>query len=151
MRELKQPTDKSCLTTCLAMLTDSSVQEVIEFIGHGSPLTADDAILYLAHHGVYLAICVNLGKEGRQINSNTEMSVNISLDQRPALLTVLSERFEGKLHSVIWDGRSVLDPNPLVNGPQEIERYKVTEVWPLLMNSRVSKRMGFRWWSEEDL
>ena len=143
-RQEKQPTDRTCQHTCLAMITGNTVEYVIKWFGdYGDmPLCSEDTIVFLAHHGVYLAIYAE-GKDGKYLNlsKGTSLDISITLKHRPALLAVISERFEDTTHAVFWDGMKVLDPSPLVKEPRTLESYKIIEYWPLLFTEQQFNRI----------
>ena len=132
---LKQMDDKSCLSTCLAMIVGESIEYVDGWFQGSNGRSADDAIIFLAHHGIFLAMYAipAKGEKHMTLKGHEDLHFELSIVERPALVTVLSERFEGKLHAVFWDGEKVLDPSPYVVGPRSLESYKITEVWPLLL------------------
>lgn len=135
-KALKQMDDKSCLTTCLAMIVQESTEYVEDWFQGSNGHTAEDAIIFLAHHGVFLAMyAAPIGSEEYVVLSGKEdLHFELSIVNRPALITVLSERFPGKLHSVFWTGCTVFDPSPRVVGPRSLDSYRIAEVWPLLFS-----------------
>ena len=134
---LKQPTDKTCVHTCLAMIVGESVDYVIDYLSNDGPLCAEDMIIFLAHHGIYLSFFAQ-ARSGQTLNLQGDdlLEVQLPLRDRPALITVRSERFLGKLHQCFWDGRNVQDPNPLVQGPRGLKSYDIVEFWPLLLTEQ---------------
>ena len=142
MIPLTQIDDHTCLHTCLAMMTGTTVQEVVEWVGPPDrALCSEDALLYLAQHGVYLAMYFQCS-DGTRVSHGYSIEMKAPLSGHPMLLTVKSERFPGKLHCVFWTGHDVLDPSPLRKGPQKIEDYEVLEFWPVLMTEQQAKARG---------
>ena len=137
-KALKQLDDHSCLTTCLAMIVQESIEYVDEFFQGSDGHSSGDALIFLAHHGIYLAMFAIPadGEEYITLSGKENLHFELAIKNRPALITVLSERFEGELHSVFWTGHEVFDPSPLVIGPRSLESYKVVEVWPLLLTEQ---------------
>lgn len=139
---LKQPTDKTCQQTCLAMITGTSVEYVISWFGDWGrdAKLAEDAIIFLAHHGIYLATFLE-AKKGKtlDIEKNTIAKIDFTMEDRPALLVVKSERWEGKLHAVLWDGQQVLDPS--VGKKRELKEFEIIEYWPLLFTDQQYQRI----------
>ena len=56
METIKQPTNRTCQHAVLAMVTDETVEYVIDWFNSDAPLCADDVIIFLAHHGIYVSI-----------------------------------------------------------------------------------------------
>jgi hypothetical protein len=142
MIPLTQIDDHTCLHTCLAMIAGTTVQEVVEWLG--SPdraMNSEEAILYLAQHGIFLATYFYC-RDGAEVTEDFTIELRSPLAGHPMLLTVKSQRFPGKLHSVFWTGKEVLDPSPLRKGPQKIEDYEVTEFWPLLVTEKQAEGRG---------
>jgi hypothetical protein len=116
------------------MIIGESIEYVVDwFGGNDSALASEDAIIFLAHHGVYLATYGSTeGGLPRELSPSDEVILRIPLRNRPALLTVSSERFPGGLHSVYWDGQYIRDPNPDVPDKRNLEDYDIVEYWPLI-------------------
>ncbi len=129
---VKQPTDRTCSHSVLAMIVGESVDYVVEWLRNDGALTAEDTIIFLAHHGVYLAFYLNAEEDYFELKKDSTIDLHFPLDERPALLTVMSERFEGKLHQVFWNGNKVMDPSPESEDLRDLDSYKVVEYWPLL-------------------
>lgn len=134
-KRLLQPDNKNCVATCCAMVTGESVEYVLDWFGSGLGYTAEDMILFFAHHGVYLAFYA-IPEDGKHFKLSSEEGEEVSLirpiKDHPALLTVLSKRFPGKLHQVFWTGKIVLDPSPGSPSERKIEDYKIVEYWPVI-------------------
>ena len=142
-KALKQMDDRSCLTTCLAMIVGESIEYVEEFFRGSNGRTAADAIIFLAHHGIFLgtfAIPAD-GEEYLTLSGKKDLQFELQLENQPALITVQSERFPDTLHSVFWNGYEVLDPSPLVIGPRSLDSYEIVEVFPLLLTRQRAKRL----------
>lgn len=132
-KALKQPDNKSCQHTVLAMIVGESVDYVKEWFDWDLPLGSDDAILFLAHHGIYLATFLKAKNDHIVISDIEDITFTIPMKGRPAMLAVKSERYEGKLHAVLWTGKEVLDPNPNVKESRTLDSYKIVEIWPMIM------------------
>lgn len=133
-----QPDEHTCQHACLALITGKSIDYIIDWFGDNHALNGEEAIIFLAHHGIYLAsYAIPSKKEYMVLYPDNEINVVWPVNDRPALLVVQSERFDGKLHAVFWDGEKVFDPNPLVEKPREISSYKIMEFWPLLINEEI--------------
>lgn len=143
LKALKQMDDRSCLTTCLAMIVEEPIEYVDAWFDGSNGHSADDAIIFLAHHGIFLAMYAipGDGNEYMTLGGKEDLDFKMCIVGRPALVTVLSERFEGKLHAVLWDGEKVFDPSPLVIGPRSLDSYKIVEIWPLLLTEQRGKTL----------
>lgn len=150
-----QPTDKTCSHACLALMVEKPVQYVIDWFGDYGDMAMDgtSSLIFLAHHGIFLAVFA-VPKNGGWMEFDPDDSIELGwpVGGRPALLTVQSERFEGKLHSVFWDGEKVFDPSPLSTKCREIAEYKIVEYWPLLVNDITAKRFPIKIdWSNQSI
>jgi len=146
-----QPTDLTCVHSCLALITGNSVQYVIDWFKESGDraLYSEDTIIFLAHHGTYLSCFVEAEeRECLDIHKETTLNIQWPVEDRLALLSVKSERFEGMLHCVFWDGEKVLDPNPNVNRFRKLEEYNIMEFWPLLATEEVYKRFPVKYGDE---
>ena len=144
-KSLKQPTDCTCVHTVLAMITNTSVDYVIDWLSNSSAVGAEDQIIFLAHHGIYLATYVQPHQDGTYLalTENEVLNVDFPIAKHPAIITVESERFEGRLHVIYWDGFRVHDPSPAVTEQRTLESYKVVEYWPIMMTAqRLSQILG---------
>ena len=145
METLKQPTFKTCQHAVLAMIVSETVEYVIDWFGSDAPLCAEDANIFLVHHGVYPSIFAGYvdAKKGDFYKFGMEDTIDFSvpLKNRPAILIVWSERFKDKHHAVFWDGNRVHDPNPNVLKPRSISTYKIIEYWPLLLTAQQHDRI----------
>lgn len=143
-KPLKQPTDWTCWPTVLAMVTGKTMEDVVAFIGHdGGAEDADgvlvsgkrrravwdqEAIIYLAAHGWTMGAWFG----GSPATVGATASDWGCWSQYPAVLVVKSQRFEGCTHVVLWDGASVLDPNPTKPERCQLGEYEIRQWWPLV-------------------
>lgn len=139
-KTLKQSTNKTCMQTCLAMIVGESVEYVIDWLANNNALHSEDGIIFLCHHGIYPSMYAEF-KKGAKLEDEDKIEFSIPLKDRPALITVKSERFKDKLHSVFWDGKKIHDPSPLVLKLRDINTYKIVEYWPLIMTQQHLDRM----------
>ncbi len=141
---LKQPNDSTCVHTTLAMIAGCSVEDVIAYFGHSDALHFTDMYRFLADKGMYIAFYAapSDGEKYTRVSIHERLQLSHRIKGNPAVVTVLSERFEGKLHQVFFDGEVVHDPSPAVDGPRDIGTYKIVEFWPLLVNEAQAKRLG---------
>jgi len=141
---LKQPTDRTCQHTCLAMITGNTVEYVEDWFSHYGndlPLIAEDAIIFLAHHGVYLAMyAISPNDEPMDIDGSEQVvTIPMKICDHPALIMVDSEQFPGKMHAVFWDGQNVLDP--AYGTRRKLSEFKVREYWPVLLTEQQFERI----------
>lgn len=148
---LKQPDSNTCFYACLAMIVGESVSYVKNWFKSARPLYPEDGVIFLAHHGIYLTHYSGFDDKSEDwmtLKENSTIEYYIPIAERPALLTVRSERFPGKLHVVLWDGQRVWDPNPQVLGPRRIDSYKIVQFWPLMLTEQRWKAMQAHWRKE---
>ena len=137
-----QPNNKTCGQTCLAIMTDQTVEYVIDWLNTDSGAFAEDCIIYLAHHGIYLGAYATVSEGEHFIveDNDFEFQIGWPITGRPALLAVKSERFLGKEHWVFWDGEKIFDPSPLSPKCREISEYKIVDYFPLIVTEKVLER-----------
>lgn len=135
-----QPNNFTCSHTCLAMLINEPVQYVIDWFKdmNFGPLDGESNIIFLAHHGIYLATYARPVESDKYliIDSDGEINITFKFNNRPFLLIVKSERFPGKLHSVIWDGEKILDPSSNSKPERDIGEYQIVEIWPIIVTKQ---------------
>jgi len=135
----------------LAMIIGEDEHYVLDwFFPIVPPISDEDAMVFLANHGVFFgnyADLTQLGNNGKgiKITADTEIKILYTLANRLAYITVDSPITEGLFHAVLWNGKQVLDP--LNKIPQSLKNYKVREVYPLTCTS---KRLKYyeRIWEE---
>jgi hypothetical protein len=69
---------------------------------------------------------------GMVLDRSTYFRLETPLRDRPAILTVPSEAFEGFWHYIFWDGHDVRDPSPSVGETAKLQDYRVLEAMPLV-------------------
>ena len=143
---LIQSDDKSCLPCVLGMMVGESEEYVKGWFEYQDPpLTDEDAMIFLAHHGIYLSLLAAFdAKEPMEDLDNSE--VKITFDNRPAYVIVESERFPGRHHAVFWDGRNVLDPSPESKPKRRLSEYVVIGVYPMMMTAQ-----RWEWWRDNTM
>jgi hypothetical protein len=139
---INQSRKDTCLACVLAMMVNESEKYVLDWFGDlGTPKQDEDAFIFLAHHGIYLAMLADFTKitgeenEGISIDNRQTFTISFGLYSHRAYMVVDSPNKKVS-HAVFWDGKNVLDP--LHKEPQEIDGYKVQQIYPM-MNSE--KRM----------
>ena len=61
MKIINQTANDTCLACVLAMMVSQSEQYVLDWFGDlGTPRQDEDAYIFLAHHGIYLATYADL-------------------------------------------------------------------------------------------
>lgn len=141
---IQQRNKWSCLACCAAMITHTTVHDVIEFVGYdGSEVIEDEAHLptegrkafewydiarYLMAHQIGLGC--GLGWEQPQKLAPGKIEYTVDLSRQAALLLVESADSPDLTHAVLWDGERIYDPNPATNY-KTLDRYRVHSVWIL--------------------
>lgn len=120
MKVIHQPTKYSCVACVVAMITDDSLEEVFDAIGHNGAerhFRFLDCAAFLNRRGYHLGLCgFGPGMEFIDVF-------------QPALVIVACSVGKGN-HAVYWNGYSVLDPEPANKGKQ-LADYTVREWWPV--------------------
>ena len=109
-----------CMAACAAMITGQPLADVKAIIGHVGdrrPFTFREIASFLLLYGYHLGI------PGRVMPSS-KIGAPVTL---VSLLIV--EGRHGCRHSVLWDGRGVIDP--LREGRQPLNDYSVMMRWPI--------------------
>jgi hypothetical protein len=130
------------------MATGTTVDDVKAFLGRDGTsddfatagLHTDEIIPYLKHHGLETGrpVLFNLldkptwyagGVPGAALVALGDVTIGGDRFwlQDPALVTVRSKRFEGRLHQVLWTGEKILDPSPSAQDEETLEAYHVSE------------------------
>jgi hypothetical protein len=136
---IRQTRPSTCLMCVLAMMVGETEQYVIDWFDPiTAPICDEDAYLFLAHHGVFLAMGADLkgfnGGESIQISNDNIINIRVALDTQAAYLVVDSPNNGGKTHAVLWNGKEVFDP--LKSEPQPLDGYKVQYMYPFMMTDQ---------------
>lgn len=136
MNHVMQPKNGLCMAACVAMLTNTSLDDVLTKarilkatdLGGMEYLPTNEAIIYLARH----MLCYGIVGGPIEFTKETKIvSFGISLEQN-ALLGVPSPNYEGEQHAVVWDASIQMIRDPLKAEPQSLLDYKVLEWAPIV-------------------
>ena len=137
MEIVKQSRWDSCVACVLAMMVGEDEKYVLDWFEHiDPPFNDEDAMIFLAHHGIYLGIALNVkgrSDKGIDISGISSIETTISLETHRAYMIVDSPSENGRAHAVFWDKNRVLDP--LKDSPQKLSKYKVRYVYPMMTTS----------------
>lgn len=126
---MKQSQNNTCLACVLAIIVGEAEQYVLDWFKYQDPpLNDQDALIFLAHHGIFFAIQIVPHK--KEIDSHSTYEVELSLKERAAYVIVESETYKGKHHAIYWDGYRVRDPQR--PSQKLLRRYKVICFYPLM-------------------
>ncbi len=82
---VRQSKTNSCVAAVLAMMTNESEKYVLNWFEHIDPPFCDeDVFIFLAHHGIYLALCGSFltpEEKGKDISMYDEVQINITMDK----------------------------------------------------------------------
>lgn len=132
---VKQPKDsKLCGAACVAMICGYDLDALYRALSSMHPgrfpftleeqLESEDPYFchmidiayFLASEGYLVgqhAQALNAENGGRMALSDaTDLTLTIQIADSPALVGVDSEKYPGKLHWVLWDGKAMRDPSP---------------------------------------
>ncbi|MHA2377492.1 MAG: hypothetical protein ACXAB9_15160 [Candidatus Thorarchaeota archaeon] len=130
---MKQNYNNSCLACVLAIIVDESEQYVLDWFKYiDPPFSDEDAFLFLAHHGIYLAFSAKL-LNGSRITGRETLEIELDMQGRAAYVVVESERYAGRTHAIFWDGYRVYDPNPDTEDGRLLESYNVERFYPMML------------------
>jgi len=128
VRHLIQPNRASCFATCAAMITDQTVEEVFEELGHNGldiywpnlkePMcyrgfTPQEIVLFLMAHG-WAAIeympTFMYGPTPSHVTQFTALDFTDTVrNQKCAIIGFVT--WDNQHHFAVWDGERVIDPN----------------------------------------
>ena len=138
MKTIKQTCNNTCMYCVCAMISNTSESYVIDWFknyGSGIALAPEDAIIFLVHHGIYLASSIT--------NADNDMGVDyyaiINFDGFELFICVDSESFPGLDHVVYWDGEQLYDPNPNTKRTK-LNEYKINYIYPISRAKRRAKK-----------
>lgn len=129
---IRQTEPGLCLAACVAMVSGSSLDEVVaactlrKLPGRKHRFLPDhEAIRYLATRHLHCGLRI---RPPALVHGNMEsFTITIRLDDAPGILSVKSANHEDLLHAVVWcpDRQMVLDP--LHDTPQPLGWYELVE------------------------
>ena len=133
---IKQTESNTCMACVMAMIVGETEKYVLDWFEHiDPPFYDEDAMIFLAHHGFFLAMGLFISPEIKLTNKvMDDIGVSVSFTGRPAFVIVQSPKTEGVVHAVLWDGKDVLDP--LFDEKRNIEDYVVDTIFPITMSRR---------------
>lgn len=122
------PGSKLCLACVVAMLADTSLEDVLQRCDHhdaGTPLPFSTAANFLASRRWHIGMMLH----GRF--ALLKGLVFLLIHRRyGAILFVRPSNGEGT-HAVLWTGERIFDPAPGAEG-KKLNDYQVLEWWPLV-------------------
>jgi len=137
LKTIKQTRNNTCMHCVLGMLTKNSESYVINWFknyGDGITLAPEDAIIFLAHHGCYLASQIT----NKDNDFGLRYTATINFDGSELFICVDSEDFPGLDHVVYWDGEQVHDPNPNTKRIK-LDEYDINYIYPISRNRRAKR------------
>lgn len=136
MKLVKQTEPGMCLAACVAMVANTSIEDVVAKCRILKPedgiryLPDNEAIKFLASR--MLCYGLRIGKFDAKLTSDGDsFNVTVPMNACPAILAVPSPNFPGHNHAVVWDHETRMVFDPLLDEPQPIERYEVLEFVPV--------------------
>lgn len=141
MKIIQQTKDNTCLACVLAMIVNESEQYVLDWFVHQDPPFHDeDAFLFLAHHGIFLALGFNFKPDhpdGVDLTDIHNITAEINIKERMAYLVVDSLINKEYTHAIFLKDGKIYDP--LFEEPQKLDNYKVRWAYPLLITEQRHK------------
>ena len=128
----------SCLACVLAMIVGETEQYVINwFKNQNPPFNDEDAMIFLAHHGIFFALSGKFNGE-KNFYPDTTIKIHFELEGRCAYIVVESKTSKTGYHAIFWNGSKVLDPQRL-NDKRRLEDYKIHYIYPLQVTEERAK------------
>lgn len=124
------PGSDDCVACVAAMATGTSVKRFREVMGDGGPYSDWQFSAYCMLYGFIVGIGARWDRSPFDPDKE-KMGIGLDLADIPAYVIVDSETRSGIEHSVYWDTKQVLDPNPLVLNPRKLSSYKIMNVFPI--------------------
>ncbi|MHC1696882.1 MAG: hypothetical protein AB9919_02210 [Geobacteraceae bacterium] len=125
------PGSRLCLACVVAMLTDTTLDEVMsrcELVNESTPLPFSAAVQYLAGHRWHVGLLLT----GRFALGR--LLVYLLLRRWYGAILIVRPPGAGSVHAVLWTGREILDPAPGCHG-RSLRDYRILEWWPLVRTS----------------
>lgn len=132
VRIVRQTKNNTCMACVMAMIVGETEQYVLDWFKYNDPPFSDeDVLIFLAHHGVYLATCAVMQENGngQSLKGIELIQPSIDLEITCAFMVVDSQT-KGQTHAVFWDTKHILDPQK--DDPQKITNYAVRFIYPIL-------------------
>jgi len=137
--KMKQTKINSCAACVMAEIVGESEQYVLDWFKYYDPPFCDeDAILFLAHHGVYLSLYCKMSEPTR-MDSDEDITVALTFKKRAFYIIVKSERFEDKFHAIFWNGYKVIDSNPDSFDGRDLSEYEIVGFYPVMRTEEKAK------------
>jgi len=126
---IKQERMSDCVPAVAAMATGTTLAEATGEMREHPDGGYDDLelLLYCARRG-FLAGALQWDVDDR---GGEAMLLPLN---HPAYVVVKSERLEGKLHAIYWDGKQVWDPNPDAKDGRPLSEYDKEIWWPIVQS-----------------
>lgn len=120
-----------CIACVAAMATGTTKEKFKSFFGKKGPYSDHQAYVYLLLHGY--ALGVGIGMSSVDVFNPKKYTARLELDFTgcAAFLGVESETRTDDKHAVYWNGKYVLDPNPLVTELRDWTSYKILVAYPI--------------------
>lgn len=138
------PGSKNCVAVVAAMATNTTVEEVEEFMKDSECLKRtggycdSDIFKYLMSKGFCPGTNYWNNEGDKVITEDTQIQVQIRIKDVPAYIVVQSETREDWTHAIFWDGKQVWDPKSDAQDGRPLSDYKIYAWIPIF-------RFGKEW------
>jgi hypothetical protein len=141
---IKQQNLWTCFPCAVAMATNSTVQEIIDFCGHdGSAFdlesiylgkrkgfTVFEMLKFVISKDYYTGAIFNFNSDNKFPENTVCFDFTLNLKSTNCLILVESFKLPGVSHTIYWDKENVYDPWPGHNN-MKLSDYKVEMIIPI--------------------
>lgn len=135
MELIKQPEPGLCLACCVAMVAETSLEDVL---ANCRTLQPEHGVRYLPENEATKFLAARMLCYGARFKPGVAMTDELThfevlypLREYPAILSVPSRNFKDYLHAVVWDNDHGTILDPLADEPRSITDYDIREWVPI--------------------
>lgn len=127
----QEPGSDYCVARVAAMATGTTLDQFRKIMGDKGPYSDWHFSAYCMLHGFVVGVGAGWNPDNPLDPARYAMNISLDLELFPAYVVVQSETRPGAEHAVYWNTKWVLDPNPTVDRPRELDSYRVVSVFPI--------------------
>ncbi len=128
-RPLKQePGSHNCVAIVAAMATGCLPEDFEKRIPHDPPYCDMELFVFLWELGYGLVFGFAEIQDFDPLN--TTLRIELNLRDFMAYIAVKSKTNNDLTHAILWDGKQIYDPNPLVQHGLSLNEYEVIKIYP---------------------
>ena len=129
---MKQESLDTCVAAVGAMILNCGLDYAYEWMTkyETEPFSLVLLQFFLSAHGIFMGLGANLSNHDIY-DSEDDITVKFKVKDFEAVVGVESERIEGALHVVYWDGTKVFDSSPYSEDGRPLGDYILVDWWPI--------------------